>query len=397
MEADDYKIDDEEMELMIRSMNTDSETQKEYVEDEHSQEFDWGKMNEALGEQVPSMSKESTNTSPKTTDPFCDMTPLREEIELEEERKRAQQEQDRLKRKKEQEATEKTRRRRIKFRPPGNNIFLTDDCRQEPFRFFSYKNLSLVKDFGYNVKHKERGYGCESQLMDIFSDPVKFIMHLSPETTSNLIHDKDDFEKICDYLFFSLASFYEDSDDKYEIATFEHFDMFKKALFDLLRNYGFSSFRLRPKYILECLLNLGFNEKILLNKEQYINALSDRISNVKEWYKKNKSKTYTWSLPRFHDFFIARQKEPQGAPSTAELEKTYKAFHTDEEDEDCSNGNSRHEKMIIENKQQIVDSEKSRIPCRSELLRLQQIECIENFVELFSDLIITFTEDPYVR
>ena len=103
MEADDYKIDDEEMELMIRSMNTDSETQKEYVEDEHSQEFDWGKMNEALGEQVPSMSKESTNTSPKTTDPFCDMTPLREEIELEEERKRAQQEQDRLKRKKEQE------------------------------------------------------------------------------------------------------------------------------------------------------------------------------------------------------------------------------------------------------------------------------------------------------
>ena len=56
-----------------------------------------------------------------------------------------------------------------------------------------------------------------------------------------------------------------------------------------------------------------------------------------------------------------------------------------------------NESCIIENKQQIVDSEKSRIPCRSELLRLQQIECIENFVELFSDLIITFTEDPYVR
>ena len=114
------------------------------------------------------------------------------------------------------------------------NIFLSNDPNQEPFRYFSYKNLDLVKDFGYVIKYKDRGYTSESELTDVFSDPVKFIMHLSPETTSNLIHDKDDFEKICDFLFFSLASFYEDSEEPFDITTYDHFDMFKKSLFDLL-------------------------------------------------------------------------------------------------------------------------------------------------------------------
>ena len=406
---DDYQIDDEEMELMIRSMNTGGTAQTEYVEEGCSEEFDWGRMNEALGDTQPNndglqLATPSTSKDYSSNDKVCssgenlyDMTSISHEIEKEEERKRAEQEKDRLKRQKEQDAWEKSRRKRIKFKPPGLNIFLSDDINQEPFRFFTYKNLCLVKDFGYTIKHKERGYASECELKEIFCDPVKFIMHLSPETTSNLIHDKDDFEKICDYLVFCLASFYEDGEERYEITTFDHFDMFKKALFDLLRNYGFSSFKLRLKHIFPCLLNLGFNKKVLLNEDHYLKALDDRITNVKDWFKKNKNKNYHWSLvTKFHDFFVERQQKPAGAPSTEELEKSYKTMHFGDQ-RDNYIGSSRHEKVLNETEAAKNDAEKLQLPPRDELLRLQQIDTIQNFVELVSDLVITFFDDPYVR
>ena len=398
MDADNYQIDDEEMELMIRSMNAGGSMQSEYVEEGCTEDFDWGKMNEALGETevneeipslIPGTSAERMNDRVRPlSDDMVDMT-LNEEIEKEAERNRIEKEKEQLKRKKELEALEKSRRKRIKFQPPGLKIFLSDDPSQEPFRYFTYKNLSLVDDFGYVVKHKDRGYSSDEELKDILSHPVKFIMHLSPETTSNLIHDKEDFEKICDYLVFCLASIHEDCEEEYDICSYEHFEMFKKALFDLLRNYGFSSFKLRLKHLFPCFLNLGFNEKVLLNQEHYLKALNDRISTVKDWYEVNKKKVYTWSFPKFHEFFLKRQKNPPGAPSTKFLEESYKMNHLEEENNTVS---TSHDKITID-----IDSNENRIPCRSELLRLQQKEAIENFVELISDLIITFYDDPYVR
>ena len=173
--------------------------------------------------------------------------------------------------------------------------------------------------------------------------------------------------------------------------------MFKKALFDLLRNYGFSQFKLKLKYIFPCLLNLGFNEKILLNEEHYLKALDDRMNNVKNWYKSNKSKIYKWLFPKFHEFFVARQNNHPGAPSTKELEKTYKDLHVDDEDGGGPfAGNGRHEKISIGEDQGHHDS-KTEMPSRCDLLQFQQMECVQNFVELISDLIITFHDDPYVR
>ena len=401
MDADNYQIDDEEMEFMIRSMNAGGSVQSEYVEEGGNEEFDWGRMNEALGETQANDDIQSllpsTSTGPLNdkacplTDDMVDMT-LNEEIEKEAEKNRIEKEKEQLKRKKELEVLEKSRRKRIKFQPPGLNIFLSNDPEQEPFRYFTYKNLCLIKDFGYIVKHKERGYKSDEELRDIFKDPVKFIMHLSPEATSNLIHDKDDFEKICDYLVFCLASVYEDGEEKYDICAFEHFEMFKKALFDLLRNYGFSSFKLRLKHIFPCLLNLGFNKKVLLNEEHYLKALDDRICNVKNWYEVKKKKVYKWSFPKFHNFFVERQNNPPGSPSTKLLQEGYKATHPKEEDRKLGK-TSQHEKISIE----IEDDPDNSIPPRCELLRLQQIEAVENFVELISDLIITFYDDPYVR
>ena len=399
MDADNYQIDDEEMELMIRSMNAGGSIQSEYIEEGCTEEFDWGRMNEALGE--TQANDEISALLPSTsTDPLCDrvrplsdnmvdMT-LNEEIEKEAERNRIEKEKEQLKRKKELEALEKSRRKRIKFQPPGLKIFLTDNPDQEPFRYFTYRNLCLVKDFGYIIKHKERGYKSDEEIKDILSHPVKFIMHLSPETTSNLIHDKEDFEKICDYLVFCLASFYDDGKEEYDICSYEHYEMYKKALFDLLRNYGFSSFKLRLKHLFPCLLNLGFNQKVLLNEEHYLKALDDRIDNVKTWYRENKKKQYKWSFPKFHDFFVERQKNPPGAPSTDVLQESYKINHLEENN---SAQSSQHEKISID----IDNCQDNRIPSRCELLRLQQIETVENFVELISDLIITFYDDPYVR
>ena len=48
MAAETYTMDDDEMDLMIRSMNTGGTTD-EYVEQGTSEEFDWGRMNDALG------------------------------------------------------------------------------------------------------------------------------------------------------------------------------------------------------------------------------------------------------------------------------------------------------------------------------------------------------------
>ena len=42
MDADNYQIDDEEMELMIRSMNAGGTIQSEYIEEGCNEEFDWG-------------------------------------------------------------------------------------------------------------------------------------------------------------------------------------------------------------------------------------------------------------------------------------------------------------------------------------------------------------------
>ena len=391
---DEYRINDEEMDMMLKSMNYCSTEQEEYVEEGGAEEFDWGRMNDALGEAQPveqaqNVEQEDTAASSKV----YDMATIRDEIEREAEVRR-EQERERIKRQKEQEAMEKAKRKRIKYKPPGLNIF---NSTQEPFRFFSYKNLCLVNDFGYAPKYKERGYSSDSELRDVLSNPVKFIMHLSPETTSNLIHNKEDFEKICSYFFFSLASFYEDGEDSHDISMYDHFDMFKKALFDLLRNYGFTSFRLGLKHIFTCLLNLGFDEAVLLNEEHYKKALEDRINTVTEWYKTQK-KHYNWALPKFDEFFVTRRQQPPGPPSTEELEKSYRRLYTDDE---CSDELNRgHKKILTED----VGGEKEKgkdaelpIPSRADLLQIQQMECIKSFVELVSDLIITFHDDRYVR
>ena len=92
MDADNYQIDDEEMELMIRSMNAGGSMQSEYVEEGCTEDFDWGKMNEALGETevneeipslIPGTSAERMNDRVRPlSDDMVDMT-LNEEIEKE--------------------------------------------------------------------------------------------------------------------------------------------------------------------------------------------------------------------------------------------------------------------------------------------------------------------------
>merc|ERR1712179_438090 len=143
--------------------NAGGSVQSEYVEEGGNEEFDWGRMNEALGETQANDDIQSllpsTSTGPLNdkacplTDDMVDMT-LNEEIEKEAEKNRIEKEKEQLKRKKELEVLEKSRRKRIKFQPPGLNIFLSNDPEQEPFRYFTYKDLCLIKDFGYIVKHK---------------------------------------------------------------------------------------------------------------------------------------------------------------------------------------------------------------------------------------------------
>ena len=93
---------------------------------------------------------------------------------------------------------------------------------------------------------------------------------------------------------------------------------------------------------------------------------------------------------------MERRRNPPVPISTKDLEKTYKQLHMDDDEIDLP-GNGGHEKTALPNADQKDKEDHPEIPPRCDLLEFQQIECIQTFVELVSDLIITFRDDCYVR
>ena len=141
---------------------------------------------------------------------------------------------------------------RVNHFPPGINVF-----RRKPLQRFRRNTLDLVTDFGYELEHLQRGFSTPECMESALKHPLSLIMFLSPETTSKLIEDKHDFRAICDFLFFSLAGFSDPLEDQ------DDYDLLRKALFDLLRNYGFDSWSLSLQHVYTALVNLGADQDLL--------------------------------------------------------------------------------------------------------------------------------------
>ena len=104
----------------------------------------------------------------------------------------------------------------------------------------------------------------ESDIDEILHTPWKFINHVSPETMSPLITEKNDFASICDFLFSIHVS--TTSKDTASIS--------KKALFALIKNYDYT-WKFGLRHILPALLNLGIEESTIMDPNRYQEILSN--------------------------------------------------------------------------------------------------------------------------
>lgn len=176
--------------------------------------------------------------------------------------KRIQEENER-KYKSEMKRVQLRKRKRIRCTPPGLKIF-----QPSYFKYFSRKNLDLEREFGYSGRSwiLAKFDMSDHALNEIFKTPWKFMVHLSPETTSPLIRNEDDFVKICDFLFFTHVS----TRSELTAATS------KKSLFSLLKNYAFTGWKLGLRHIVPTMLNLGMEESAIMSQANYDTILGHR-------------------------------------------------------------------------------------------------------------------------
>ncbi len=199
------------------------------------------------------------------------------------------------KRSREAKARQEKNMRRIRYSPPGLKLF-----RKEYFRFFKRKNLDLERDFGYTAgreRLREKMKLKDEQITEIYASPIFFVTILSPETTSILIRDKDDYCKICDYLFFAIVS-----TKSFNIAA-----LFKQALMSLLKNYGYESWMLGIRHVLPSLLNLGMEVSVLLEASHMFYFLESRLKAMDPNYQGNQ---YPVKDKYFPEFFRKRYDNP---------------------------------------------------------------------------------------
>ena len=138
------------------------------------------------------------------------------------------------------------------------------------FHHFKRSNLNIEDDFGYDKRDDlKKQIGLSDEKIDkIFSTPWEFIMFLCPATTSPMIKNEKDFVAIADYLYFMHVS-----TKSYETAAIT-----KKALFSLLKNYGYS-WKFGLRHVVPTLLNLGMEESTILVQDNYDDML--RLSKPK--------------------------------------------------------------------------------------------------------------------
>lgn len=128
------------------------------------------------------------------------------------------------------------------------------------FHHFKRSNLNIEDDLGYDKRDDlKKKIGLSDEKIDkIFSTPWEFIMFLCPATTSPMIKNEKDFVAIADYLYFMHVS-----TKSYETAAIT-----KKALFALLKNYGYS-WKFGLRHLVPTLLNLGMEESTILVQDNY--------------------------------------------------------------------------------------------------------------------------------
>lgn len=156
--------------------------------------------------------------------------------------------------------------------PPGLHLFPA-----APFRYFDHWDLSLRADFGYSRPLPDRANEA------VREGGVAFLALLAPEVGSRLVEDETDFRRICDFLFYKATTsrgHQRDRGGRNPAPPVLSFQVCKKALFDMLKNYSYHSWSLSPDKVQAVLLNLGFNESVLLDNRHLAAAFHHRLKKM---------------------------------------------------------------------------------------------------------------------
>jgi hypothetical protein len=207
--------------------------------------------------------------------------------------------------------------RRIKYEAPGKSCAKLPCCRlykclyisglnlfTDPFLAnFSANNLNLESDFNYKAKRARlQQIGLDKETIeDILSNkkPLVFLNRLNAEACSVLVSDENDFCKICDFIFFYCSSCFDEM----------MFELYTKALFDLLKNYDFR-WKLKLRHVLTCLENLGLNAKITTDANGHFNNnIKSRLEVVEKAQKAKGKKSFEYTLPKSQGFVLERKKK----------------------------------------------------------------------------------------
>ena len=222
------------------------------LDDDSDEEIDWDELkNKKLAD--------SNITNP--IDVGRNLARIEDDKSVEENRQRLEEEKAKQQRKKEANS----RKMRIRQSAPGLKVFS-----EKYFTRYKRSNLSLEKDFGY----KGRPFlltTCDlndETIDDIFKTPWKFVLFLSPATTSPMIQNEKDYVAICEFLFYSHLS------TKCHTTS----SIFKKSLFAMLKNYNYSGWKLGLGHLLAAFVNLGLKEASVLEQSYYTGMLQHRLS-----------------------------------------------------------------------------------------------------------------------
>jgi len=281
-------------------------------------------------------------------------------------------EEDRARMEQREREKKKSKTGEIQHLPPGIKVFSG-----QPFSYFTHTELDLVRDFKYQPKHQERGFKTEEQLLKALRNPLQFVMLLSPETTSKVIQSNEDYVAVCEFLIYSLIGYTPvdregtNRNGKASATTNGRpnadgwtYDLYRKALFDLIRNYSFKEWKVTLKHLIVALLNFGADERLIVDQKFYDEAL--KPARLRESSKKNRfSLKDVW--PHFFDALLKRmESEEEGkcrpAPSEADVKDYLQR---------------RGEPLLI------------RAGGKPHVKHLQMTS-IEKFVHLFTDLIVSF-------
>ena len=258
---------------------------------------------EEVDENEPEKMNEVDNKVDDSWDDKEKMEDFANKIQMKNKQREEESEAEKAKRDaKEEDEEEKIKAKKIKLVAPGLDLFT-----EKFLANFSAKNISLEKDFLYTQKREKlKELGIEEEtISDLMDNRLTFLSYLMPEACSALISKEDDFEKICNFLFFCASSCLDQTE--YELLT--------QALFDLLKNYGYV-WKLSLRHIYTVLENLGFNSEILLDKDNIFlsEALTTRLGLVERMNAVAGRKDKKLWPPKSSSFVEARRRRGEDAP-----------------------------------------------------------------------------------